>query len=271
MNKLFSYGYSGDKIEVLSSKSGCYVNKTISSHARGLIAAEKQASFQAIRSSNISLEAVPILSTFSSGDSFFIKMPFLSGLSGIDLMTCGSAQLARNIGMLLNIYFARLATNSIEKSLDKSIIEQKLDEISTKAPAKYRVLMDNFADCLTKLPQEISYPHSDCHGDLTLSNMISFGDTIFLIDFIPSTVDSFLSDFAKIEQDLLYGWSYRFCNRFIQSDAKVFCALIKLGYKLAVSKCIRILSLINWFRIIPYIEDEQTDDPVAITIEIVIL
>ena len=100
--------------------------------------------------------------------------------------------------------------------------------------------------------------------------MISFGDTIFLIDFIPSTVDSFLSDFAKIEQDLLYGWSYRFCNRFIQSDAKVFCmhAYPSLGYKLAVDfkTAYWILSLINWFRIIPYIEDEQTDDLVAITI-----
>lgn len=258
-----THGYSGDKVEVINSRSQCYINKIFSSKARGILCAEKQASFETISNSLITLKSVPILSTTLSDDSFCIKMPFMSGLSGINLLTCGSIQLAKEISTLSNMYLARLSARSHKKNLSKSVLEQKIASISESASLKYHKLINIFMAVVNSFPAEICYPNSECHGDLTLSNMIACGDTIFLLDFSPSTFDSLLSDIVKIEQDLIFGWSARFCTKYIQADAKIFAkhAYPSLGRDLVgnYKNAYFIISVLNWFRIVPYINDECTD------------
>lgn len=51
--------------------------------------------------------------------------------------------------------------------------------------------------------------HSECHGDLTLENMIIVKDNIYLIDFLDSFYDSWQIDYAKILQDIELYWHYR--------------------------------------------------------------
>ena len=58
-------------------------------------------------------------------------------------------------------------------------------------------------------------PIGECHGDLTLSNMLVQSDSsgarrLVLIDFQDSYVESPLADMAKLCQDLVYGWTLRF-------------------------------------------------------------
>lgn len=50
---------------------------------------------------------------------------------------------------------------------------------------------------------------SECHGDMTLENMIIQDGEIYLIDFLDSFYNSWLIDVAKILQDADVLWSYR--------------------------------------------------------------
>lgn len=75
-----------------------------------------------------------------------------------------------------------------------------------------------------KSRKEHQLPIGECHGDLTLSNMLvqsdkSGGRRIVLIDFQDSYVESPLADMAKLCQDLVYGWTMRFLPDDVNVDA----------------------------------------------------
>lgn len=50
---------------------------------------------------------------------------------------------------------------------------------------------------------------SNCHGDLTLENMIIKDGTIYLIDFLDSFYDCWILDLGTLLQDVQCMWSYR--------------------------------------------------------------
>jgi hypothetical protein len=53
----------------------------------------------------------------------------------------------------------------------------------------------------------VSVPVGSCHGDLTLSNILFKGRTLYLIDFLDCYVESPLQDVAKLRQDTQFLWS----------------------------------------------------------------
>lgn len=52
--------------------------------------------------------------------------------------------------------------------------------------------------------------YSQCHGDMTLENIITQNDKLYFIDFLDSFYDSWFLDIGTLLQDVQIMWSYRF-------------------------------------------------------------
>ena len=98
----------------------------------------------------------------------------------------------------------------------------------------------------------------NCHGDMTLSNMI-FDNNIYLIDFLDSYIESPTMDIVKLRQDTHLLWSLNMV------DTPLDLTKIKIGLEY-IDKWIcanfnvddyEILQIINLLRIYPYSTDEK--------------
>ena len=67
----------------------------------------------------------------------------------------------------------------------------------------------------------ISIPVGDCHGDLTMSNIIFWVGKYISYRFLPSFIETPLWDVVKLEQDLIMGWSYRYMQSANKITAKI--------------------------------------------------
>lgn len=109
-------------------------------------------------------------------------------------------------------------------------------------------------------------PHSHCHWDLTLENILITPDKkIYLIDFLDSFFDSWMIDVAKLLQDLEIWWSYR--HQKINSTLSLRLTIGKQALLDEISELenwknkivyIYHILLLNILRIIPYTKDEFT-------------
>ncbi len=106
---------------------------------------------------------------------------------------------------------------------------------------------------------------SECHGDLTLENVIFSQGRFYLIDFLDSFADSWLIDVAKLFQDLETYWSYR--HEPLDHNARLRCHVLKrmisrrilaMDNGVALLMTVYHLLLLNLLRIIPYAAGEQT-------------
>lgn len=111
-------------------------------------------------------------------------------------------------------------------------------------------------------------PHSRCHWDLTLENiLITPEKKIYLIDFLDSFFDSWMIDVAKLLQDLEIWWSYR--HEEMNSTLSLRLTIAKQAllenilelddWKNKVEYIYHIL-LLNILRIVPYTRDDVTKD-----------
>jgi hypothetical protein len=109
-------------------------------------------------------------------------------------------------------------------------------------------------------------PHSRCHWDLTLENILITQDKkIYLIDFLDSFFDSWMIDAAKLLQDLEIGWSYRheemnwtLSLRLTIAKQALLESISELeDWKNKISYIYHIL-LLNILRIVPYTKDDIT-------------
>lgn len=105
---------------------------------------------------------------------------------------------------------------------------------------------------------------SQCHGDLTLENIIIKNDTLYFIDFLDSFYDSWLIDIGTLLQDVQIMWSYRnntnigmntvlrlivFRDLLLDEIKKIDSGYVLEIYYILLQKMIRIY---------PYVKDEET-------------
>ena len=126
--------------------------------------------------------------------------------------------------------------------------------------------------------EEYEWKHciaSDCHGDLTLENIVWVDGELYLLDFLDSFYNSWMIDFAKIFQDIECYWSYRH-KEVLGENLRIRLVILKQlvidriltlkdGDKLLYS--IYCILLINLVRIVPYSNDELTKVYLAREIE----
>ena len=113
----------------------------------------------------------------------------------------------------------------------------------------------------------IIIPCGECHGDLTISNMLFANNQIYLIDFLDSYIESPMQDIVKIRQDtnyylitLLYNYKDDEYNLLqIKNNLNYIDNIICLHFNnyFWYIKYYGIFQLINLIRIIPYLKDED--------------
>ncbi len=109
---------------------------------------------------------------------------------------------------------------------------------------------------------------SPCHGDLTLENiMITPDHRLYLIDFLDSFYNSWMIDLAKLFQDVVLKWSFRYqkippatqLRLQIAKEALIEEILTAPNGKEKLSTIYHIL-LLNVLRIYPYVKDQTTQE-----------
>src|SRR5207237_1469810 len=101
----------------------------------------------------------------------------------------------------------------------------------------------------------------ECHGDFTLSNMIFTNQTLYLIDFLDTFIESPFLDIIKLRQDTLHLWTYFLsnsnnCRGLI--TLKYIDDLIKIKYNdIIQTQWYKYLSIMNYVRIYPYVSNTE--------------
>ncbi len=116
---------------------------------------------------------------------------------------------------------------------------------------------------IEQTPHQLSYPIGNCHGDLTLSNLIVDPiNGITLIDFLYTYLESPLQDIAKLSQEFVYGWSFRSEAETVRIKSKIMCQymkpkIIEWAEKRYPEQDL-LLTLLGLAGIAPYVRDAQT-------------
>lgn len=257
---------SGAKIIVENGGNGTLIKKKIySATQRDYSSLNKQIRFKQTQF----LSSVDILEVNNNNIELTITMPYEKGLiSEKYAERCGFDDVCF-IADALNDYFRGLIQESIEFELNDIVLKKIKDIISSLGSKFGTPLYDICISKAKKIEGELNsmpiyYPHSKCHGDMTLSNLIyrKNDKRIYMIDFLEVYIDSYLSDYVKLLQDLKYGWSVRFKKEEYKFKHHIMGAAI-LG-RLNVNdsgydKAVAILNTINLIRIAPYIKDNITE------------
>jgi thiamine kinase-like enzyme len=185
----------------------------------------------------------------------FFDMEYVPGSSFNEYLKFASSS---DVDLVLNSIFEFLDLQfSNSKLLEANeVILNKLRNLRIKS--NYRTLVDRLIEICTK--QKIIIPNSNCHGDLTLANMLFKDKHVYLIDFLDSYLDSVLIDLAKLKQDLYHYWSpilsgetqlrtYNICDYMWEK--------LENRYKIELlNPSFAIIECINLIRIEPYLNGE---------------
>lgn len=157
-----------------------------------------------------------------TAESQWFTMDYVYSKNFIDFIESASpeeiVQTAFRIGKFIEYEF----NNSSLQEVPRSVFTDKINSViaayhknmeyrlfySTPEVTKLgKLLENNVKQVFESLPEKIGLPIGMCHGDLTFSNMLFTENSISLIDFLDSFVESPLQDIVKLRQDTRYEWS----------------------------------------------------------------
>lgn len=117
-----------------------------------------------------------------------------------------------------------------------------------------------------------------CHGDFTLSNLLIDPRTkkIYWFDFMDGWDHSTLIDLAKLDQEIRYGWSLRFCN-FPTSERKYHECMEELKAFITIAiqsvmgrpelSLLKLYSAMNDLRLLQYEKNMMWFDRILTSVE----
>lgn len=254
VNILFSKnlsGHSGCDVSLFTKECGeSFVRKTSASieyNTRLKNQCKKQKTF----TSNEILVPTVIKEGITKEGLFYFDMEFIRGSS---LQECFLKNRLDNlIDPIRKIERFLFEKKSNRKDISFEI-KEKCSILSLTIDKKYK----KYFDYIESINWKDTTVDKFCHGDLTFENIIVSENKVYFIDFLDSFVNTSLLDCAKIQQDLLYFWSWRNYNR--KPIIKNLFFLDRLGLFSGFeknTKKINGLMILNMLRIIPYTEKES--------------
>lgn len=166
----------------------------------------------------------------------------------------------------------KMAWTRFEKALADYLEHNRkpgMEDFSQEARGKLYGMMDktedrelynmikNMVKCIDSHP--LMLPPGECHGDMTLGNMVFDKRKVWLLDFLPSYIDSPVMDIVKLRQDTNHLWSFLKAgvecigtarHRMVCLDHMLEKILRQWGVD---SATYQILDAINIMRLMPYI------------------
>jgi hypothetical protein len=225
---------------------------------RLLLQAGKQKKFLDFNLKNI---LCPTVINISEKKPTKFSMSYISGIQYDHFLNYSSPQMVNKFSLYLDEYIKFLSEDNNTYYTDtdfKNICIAKINLIKSSIPDL------KFLDYIkSRIYQcsNVSVPLTFCHGDLTLSNIIFCGDSIYLIDFLDSYIESWIIDIIKLKQDLFYFWNIsrgkngEKTTRSMQSSLHIWYKIDLKYKKITESDEFKILEALNFLRIYPYIKD----------------
>ena len=215
-------GHSGCKLEILDYENGYSVKKhsgSISYNERLKQQMFKQQFFHKKTSKlNVFLTAEIIKDGYDDiSEIYWFSMRYVSGDNAIEYFSKVDVNKLRQISDSYIDYFKKLINESKILNAPTAPILDKINELKQKFK-KNNHLTKNFGEeligyLIKAIPSEKIYI-GNCHGDFSLTNQLFTKDSIFLLDFLDSFLDSPIIDIVKLRQDSKLG-------RIFQLDTKL--------------------------------------------------
>lgn len=259
---------------MLSGKSGCSVSicewngKSIvrkqAQSPQYKLRLQKQCEKQKAFQTEVSGITVPDV-LFQENDSF--GMEYLRMLNAVEFIEMANTQDLCHRFEILILFLKEEFSKSIERQVSATVFEKKLLDIEKRCllNPKNGYYGQTIQNILQRLDSEYTIPIGNCHGDLTLSNvMFSLSEArVGLIDFLDSFIDSPLVDLVKLGQDAEQYWSSFICDR-DHDRTKYQIAMMELKKRInsVFAEFIKlpvfpVFKQLNYLRIAPYLESEK--------------
>lgn len=266
MNNYNLGGHSGCQIYLIEDDDGSNyvrkISKDIKYNERLKRQSEKQAAF-----AGTPINAPKVLNSGYTKDGlYYFDMEYIQGITLAEYIK------TMEIGKVKGLVEA-LVASIVPKSQTDITAEEKrsiIDVFNNKI-ADLRKLLENKKNDVINCSLDLLEKHdwskltpSQCHGDMTLENIIVKNDQLYFIDFLDSFYDSWFLDVGTLLQDVQVMWSYRFQKNISMNTVLrliVFRDLLLLEIKkLNPTYILEIYySLLQkLIRIYPYAEDELT-------------
>ena len=263
-------GYSGCKIFIVENGDTRFVRKFSSDEKYN-----ERLQSQCKKQAECSFARVPkVINSGIIDGLFYFDMEYMRGkLLSEYLLQIPASELESMISRLFKLLEHSDSSKNINAE-NISKIREKIDSLRylTKQYTNLIPIFKHLDSC-----NWIGIDTKDCHGDLTLENIIILPNEDFvLIDFLDSFVNCSAIDAAKILQDLLIRWSYRNKKLTTYDDIRLYTACdmflkkLKFAGETVYRNAIDMLML-NILRIYPYLKDNKTqlflDNAVKILLE----
>lgn len=265
-------GHSGCKIQLHQHQDGMLFVRKISSDATYNKRLEAQCKKQ-MRYRNPRFKTPKVYgSGYNSEGLFYFDMEYVKGVALSQYIKTIEAYRIKDFigGLVIDL----LSSDSIPNNYANSIFHDKIADLSRKTAPLGIGIIDNAVQILADYDW-CEFEMSNCHGDLTLENIIVKGDQIYLIDFLDSFYDSIYIDLGKILQDVIAQWSFR-QDKLISPNTLIRLKIFKdllidkiSGDKETLLRVYHAL-LLHLVRIIPYTKDEYTRNYVVTKMELTI-
>ena len=211
MNKYDLGGHSGCQIYLVEEDDGrVFVRKISKDKAynnRLRAQSEKQASF-----SGNPIKTPKVLNDgYTETGLYFFDMEYIQGVTLAEyIKTMEIGKIKGLVEILVNSLVPKTQTilSAEQKKSIVDIFSKKLSSLR-KVLAGNNEVANKALDLLDTHDWSKLIP-SQCHGDMTLENIIIKNDQLYFIDFLDSFYDSWFMDIGTLLQDIQVMWSYRF-------------------------------------------------------------
>jgi hypothetical protein len=199
---------------------------------------------------------------------YYFDMEYIRGATLSSSIMQLNASEIENIANKITNFIQENATKNLNESNFENLVAKKLDTIekSIKSDDRRNILKNSFS-YLKRFPWK-DIDSSKCHGDLTLENILITENEIYIIDFLDTFFETWISDISKILQDLIVGWSFR--NKIINDQITehekikmhlfkdIFCKNINnISNKINFWEQVHAYLILDLMRIIPYTKNEE--------------
>lgn len=213
MNKYNLGGHSGCQIFLIEEDDGSVYVRKISKdkeyNSRLKIQSEKQAFF-----SGDPIKAPKVLSTgYTDEGLYYFDMEYIQGVTLAEYIK--TMEIGKVKGLVEALVSSLVPQKQVEISKEqqekvKNVFDKKIADLHNKLYGNNKIV--DQALCLLEKHDWSKLVPSQCHGDMTLENIIVKNDRLYFIDFLDSFYDSWFLDIGTLLQDVQVMWSYRFQN-----------------------------------------------------------
>ena len=262
-------GHSGCEILLYRLKDHNFVRK-ISPNKKYNERLSEQCKKQCLWDNNIS--CVPeVIDTGYKNGLFYFDMEYVLGSTLSSLLTEDQLDIDEVVDFVVSHYKLQYQ-EKLESNDVKNAYFNKIDELNA---LKHKFpFVKNLDHALDLLINNFTAPQYTAivHGDMTLENLIKSkkDNKIYMIDFLDDYSNGLYTDISKIFQDILGGWSFFNRNEYVSPKDQTNLSVRLLDMRKKIINEVReidnnerffenilYLLLINYIRIIPYIQNNH--------------